>query len=58
MNVLRRGYVIAMKDQKPVTGIDQAAGDMTVMFHDGRAQVRVLSTERSVPFGSQKESDV
>ena len=58
VNVLRRGYVIAMKDQKPVTGIDQAAGDMTVMFHDGRAQVRVLSTERSVPFGSQKESDV
>ena len=58
VNVLRRGYAIAMKDQKPVTGIDQAAGDMTVMFYDGSAQVRVLSTERSVPFGSQKESDV
>lgn len=58
MQVLRRGYNIAMKDDTPVTSVSAAAGDMTLIFNDGRAHVRVTSTERGVPFGSQKKADI
>lgn len=56
--VLRRGYTIAMKDKAPVTSVEAAAGDMTLLFSDGRAKVHVLSTERGMPFGSQEKADV
>lgn len=58
VNVLRRGYTIAMKDQTPVTTVDAAAGDMTLVFSDGRVQVRVLSSERGRAFGSEEKADV
>lgn len=56
--VLRRGYAIAMKDKTPVTSVTTASGDLTLIFNDGRAQVRVLSTERGKPFGSQEKADI
>jgi len=56
--VLRRGYAIAMKDKTPVTSVMAASGDLTLIFNDGRAQVRVLSTERGKPFGSQEKADI
>ena len=56
--VLRRGYAIAMKDQKPVTSVEAATGDMTILFSDGRAQVRVTSTQREEMYGCQKKADV
>ena len=56
--VLRRGYAIAMKDEAPVTSVAAAAGDMTLIFNDGRAHVRVTSTERGAPFGSQEKANV
>jgi len=55
MQALSRGYVIALKDGRPATNIDQAKAEMTLVFQDGRAQVRVISTERGKPFGGQKE---
>ena len=58
VQVLRRGYAIAMKDKTPVTSVAAAAGDMTLLFSDGRARVHVLSTERGMPFGSQEKADV
>ena len=58
VQVLRRGYAIAMKDKKPVTSVAAAAGNMTLLFSDGRARVHVLSTERGMPFGSQEKADV
>lgn len=58
VQVLRRGYNIAMKDDAPVTSVLAAAGDMTLIFNDGRAHVRVTSTERGVPFGSQEKADI
>ncbi|MBR5232518.1 MAG: exodeoxyribonuclease VII large subunit [Clostridia bacterium] len=58
VNVLRRGYTIAMKDNKPVTKVAGAQGDMTLIFNDGRAQVRVLSTERGMLLGSEEKADV
>lgn len=56
--VLRRGYAIAMKDKAPVTSIEAAAGDMTLIFNDGRAHVRVTSTERGVPFGGKEKANI
>ena len=56
--VLRRGYTIAMKKNTPVTSVEAATGDMTLLFSDGRASVRVMSTERGKMFGSQEETDV
>ena len=55
MQALGRGYAIALKDGRPVTSVNQATDEMTLVFRDGRAQVRVISAERGMPFGSQKE---
>ena len=55
MQALSRGYVIALKGDRVVTGVDQATDEMTLVFQDGRAQVRVVSSERGKPFGGQKE---
>ena len=52
---LSRGYALVLKDNRPVTHVEQAAGDMTLVLQDGRAQVRVLSAERGEPFGGQKK---
>ena len=49
---LERGYTIALKGGQPVTGVTAAQGDMTLLFRDGRAQVRVLSVKEEDPFGS------
>ena len=56
--VLERGYTVALKDGAPVTGVARAAGDMTLLFRDGRAQVRVLSAKEEDPFGSQKGKEL
>lgn len=56
--VLERGYTVALKDGAPVTGVARAAGDMTLLFRDGRAQVRVLSAKEEDPFGSQEGKEL
>ena len=55
---LERGYAIALKDGVPVTSVRQAQNDMTVIFRDGRAQVRVLSAKEGDPFGSQERKEL
>ena len=55
---LERGYAIALRDGAPVTGIRQARDDMTLLFRDGRAQVRVLSVKEEDPFGGQKGKEL
>ena len=55
---LERGYVIALKDGAPVTSIAGAREDMTLLFRDGRAQVRVLSVKEEDPFGGKKGKEL
>ena len=55
---LERGYAIVMKEKKPVTGIAQAEGEMTVLFRDGSAQVRVLSRWEEDPFGCEERKEL
>ena len=55
---LERGYAIALKEKTPVTGIAGAEGDMTLLFRDGRAQVRVLSVKEEDPFGGKKGKEL
>ena len=53
---LDRGYAIALRGGAPVTGVAQAKDEMTILFRDGRAQVRVLSAKEGDPFGGEKGS--
>ena len=55
---LERGYAIALRDGLPVTGIAGAKDDMTLLFRDGRAQVRVLSVKEEDPFGGKKGKEL
>ena len=40
---LERGYVIALSGDNPVTRAKDAPGEMTLMFQDGRVQVKTLT---------------
>ena len=53
---LDRGYAIALRGGAPVIGVAQAKDEMTILFRDGRAQVRVLSAKEGDPFGGEKGS--
>ena len=55
---LERGYAIALKDGKPVVSIRQAAEELTLLFRDGRAQVRVLQSKEEDPFGNQEGKEL
>ncbi len=44
MQTLRRGYVIALKDNKPVSSVLDASGEMSLRFSDGVAVVQTIST--------------
>ena len=55
---LERGYAIALRDGSPVTGVAQARDDMTLLFRDGRARVRVLSVKEEDPFGGQEGKEL
>lgn len=53
MQVLNRGYAIAMKDGIPVTAAKLAPGDrLRVMFSDGEATALTEQVERGDPFES------
>ncbi|MBQ6232923.1 MAG: exodeoxyribonuclease VII large subunit [Clostridia bacterium] len=55
--VLRRGYVIARGTSgRPVTRVADVPEHMQLLFQDGTAQVRTLSTEGGNPFGSSQEN--
>ena len=55
---LERGYAIALKDGKPVTGVRQASGEVTLLFRDGRALARVLQSKEEDPFGNQEGKEL
>lgn len=41
-NTLKRGYALALSDGRPVTGIHALPETFTLVFQDGRAQVKTL----------------
>lgn len=51
---LERGYALVMQGDMLIGSAAHAQGDMTVIWKDGRAQVRVLSKEEGEPFGGEK----
>ena len=55
---LERGYAIALRDGKPVTSIRHAADELTLLFRDGRARVRVLQSKEEDPFGNQEGKEL
>ena len=55
---LARGYVIALRDGEPVTAAADARDDMTLLFRDGSASVRVLSVKEEDPFGGEKGKEL
>ena len=55
---LERGYAIALKDGAPVTAVGQAMDEMTLLFRDGRARVRVLSAKEGDPFGREEGKEL
>ena len=42
---LRRGYALAMHEGQLLTGVSELPEQFTLVFHDGRAEVQVLSTK-------------
>lgn len=52
---LKRGYVIALHDGRPVTNAADAPDEMSLVFHDGKVLVKTLSAEMEEAFG--KEAD-
>ena len=42
---LRRGYALAMHEGQLLTGVSELPEQFTLVFHDGRAEVQVLSTQ-------------
>jgi exodeoxyribonuclease VII large subunit len=57
MQVLNRGYAIAMKEGVPVTAAKITAGDkLRVVFSDGQAQALTERVERGDPFESGKKA--
>ena len=55
---LERGYAIALRNGEPVTGVAGAKEDMTLLFRDGRAHVRVLSVKEEDPFGGEEGKEL
>ena len=55
---LDRGYAIVLRHGQPVTGVSEAKDDMTLLFRDGRAQVRVLSVKEGNPFGGEEGKEL
>lgn len=43
---LARGYVIALDGKKPVTSVEKIPERMTLIFHDGQAQVQTLDRRK------------
>ena len=52
--VLGRGYTIALRKGQAVASASQAGGDMTLIFRDGRANVRVQSVWEGDPFANEE----
>lgn len=44
MQTLKRGYVIALKDNKPISSVLNASGEMSLRFSDGLAVVQTIKT--------------
>jgi len=55
---LARGYVIALKRGLPVTGVGQAEGELSLLFQDGEARVRVLDSKEGDPFGRKEGKEL
>lgn len=53
---LKRGYVIALSDGRPLTKASQAPDQMSLMFQDGKVLVRTLSIELEEAFGKEEVS--
>lgn len=50
---LARGYAILLAGNQPVTQIDQAREEMTVVLQDGRIRVRTEEIKRGDPFAQE-----
>ncbi len=52
---LRRGYVIALGADGPVTGIGRIPDTLALWFQDGKATVRTISVEAGGPFDDRTD---
>ena len=50
---LNRGYAILMDGKQPVSRVDQAKKDMTVLLQDGSIRVQALDIRKEDPFGQE-----
>ncbi len=51
---LKRGYVIALSDGRPLTRASQAPEKMSLIFQDGKVLVKTLSIEMEEAFGKEE----
>ncbi len=56
--VLERGYALAVRGETVITSVLQAQGEMELLFRDGRALVRVISSKEGDPFGSEEREEL
>ena len=50
---LNRGYAILLDGNEPVTEVEQAKNEMTVVLRDGRLRVKTLDIRKEDPFGEE-----
>ena len=50
---LQRGYAFVLAGGKPVTSVDDAQENMTLVLQDGTLQVHVDAIRKEDPFGEE-----
>ena len=50
---LSRGYAILLDGKTPVTSVDAAKEEMTLLLQDGRMQIRASEIRKEDPFGQE-----
>lgn len=50
---LKRGYAFVMDGSRPITSVDQAKENMTLLLQDGRMDVRLTGIRKEDPFGEE-----
>ncbi len=50
---LKRGYAFVMDGSRPITSVENAREEMTLLLQDGRMDVRLMNVRKENPFGEE-----
>ena len=50
---MKRGYAFVMDGSRPITSVENAREEMTLLLQDGRMDVRLENVRKEDPFGEE-----